>query len=166
VVKNAAYVPERGDLVWLDFTPQAGHEQAGRRPALVISPAVYHGRAGLAIFCPITSQVKGYPLWGNAHPDRRRLRVSETVRLQVRDIDSAFNVIRVRKSKGRKDRLVMLSPLLLEAYAPTAGGTVHHCGFSQAPIRRSRSRLPDFVFPPTEISVTHFGTRIVAPIRH
>ncbi|HEV2125939.1 MAG TPA: endoribonuclease MazF, partial [Chloroflexota bacterium] len=61
MVKKPAYVPERGDLVWLSFTPQAGHEQAGRRPALVISPAVYNGKVGLAIFCPITSQVKGYP---------------------------------------------------------------------------------------------------------
>lgn len=56
-----AYVPERGDLVWLTFNPQAGHEQAGRRPAVVLSPAAYNGKVGLAIFCPITSQVKGYP---------------------------------------------------------------------------------------------------------
>ena len=55
------YVPERSDLVWLTFTPQAGHEQAGRRPALVLSPAVYNGKVGLALFCPVTSQVKGYP---------------------------------------------------------------------------------------------------------
>ncbi|CAN5395882.1 endoribonuclease MazF [soil metagenome] len=61
MVKKASYLPERGDLVWLSFTPQAGHEQAGRRPALVISPAAYNGKVGLAIFCPITSQVKGYP---------------------------------------------------------------------------------------------------------
>jgi mRNA interferase MazF len=55
------YVPRRGDLVWLSFTPQAGHEQAGRRPALVLSPAAYNGKVGLALFCPVTSQVKGYP---------------------------------------------------------------------------------------------------------
>ena len=55
------YVPNRGDVVWLSLDPQAGHEQAGRRPALVISPASYNGKVGLAIFCPITSQVKGYP---------------------------------------------------------------------------------------------------------
>jgi len=55
------YVPERGDIVWLHFTPQAGHEQAGRRPALVISPRSYNRRVGLALFCPVTSQVKGYP---------------------------------------------------------------------------------------------------------
>lgn len=56
-----AYIPERGDAVWVDFTPQAGHEQAGRRPALVISPAAYNGKVGLAILCPITTRVKGYP---------------------------------------------------------------------------------------------------------
>ena len=55
------YVPERGDIVWLHFTPQAGHEQAGHRPALVISPRSYNRRVGLALFCPVTSQVKGYP---------------------------------------------------------------------------------------------------------
>ena len=55
------YVPDRGDAVWLQFNPQAGHEQAGRRPALVLSPAVYNGKVGLAVLCPITSQSKGYP---------------------------------------------------------------------------------------------------------
>jgi mRNA-degrading endonuclease toxin of MazEF toxin-antitoxin module len=55
------YVPARGDAIWLTFTPQAGHEQAGRRAALVLSPASYNGKVGLAILCPITSQVKGYP---------------------------------------------------------------------------------------------------------
>jgi mRNA interferase MazF len=55
------YVPERGDLVWLSFTPQAGHEQAGRRPALVLSPRAYNAKVGLSLVCPITSQVKGYP---------------------------------------------------------------------------------------------------------
>ena len=56
-----AYVPERGDAIWLDFTPQAGREQASRRPALVLSAGTYNGRVGLALVCPITSQVKGYP---------------------------------------------------------------------------------------------------------
>lgn len=58
---RSAVVPERGDVVWLTFDPQAGHEQAGRRPALVLSPSIYNARAGLALFAPITSQVKGYP---------------------------------------------------------------------------------------------------------
>lgn len=55
------YVPDRGDVVWLNFTPQAGHEQAGHRPALVLSPASYNGKTGLMLCCPITSQIKGYP---------------------------------------------------------------------------------------------------------
>ena len=57
----ASYVPDRGDLVWLEFTPQAGSEQRGRRPALVLSPKSYNGKVGLALFCPLTSKVKGYP---------------------------------------------------------------------------------------------------------
>jgi mRNA interferase MazF len=60
-VVGRAYVPDRGDLVWIHFDPQAGHEQAGRRPALVLSPAAYNERVGLALLCPVTSQVKGYP---------------------------------------------------------------------------------------------------------
>lgn len=55
------YVPERGDVVWLQFNPQAGSQQAGRRPALVISPKSYNRKVGLALVCPITSQVKRYP---------------------------------------------------------------------------------------------------------
>ncbi|MBI4636717.1 MAG: endoribonuclease MazF [Candidatus Rokubacteria bacterium] len=57
----AAYVPARGDVIWLQFNPQAGHEQAGHRPAVVISPSSYNRRVGLALCCPVTSQVKGYP---------------------------------------------------------------------------------------------------------
>jgi mRNA interferase MazF len=56
-----AYIPNRGDAVWITFNPQAGHEQAGRRPALVLSPASYNDKVGLAILCPITSHIKGYP---------------------------------------------------------------------------------------------------------
>lgn len=55
------YSPSRGDLVWLAFTPQAGHEQAVRRPAVVVSPQPYNHRVGLAVLCPITNQEKGYP---------------------------------------------------------------------------------------------------------
>jgi mRNA interferase MazF len=53
--------PERGDLVWLRFDPQAGHEQSGRRPAFVLSPGEYNRKVGLALICPVTSRVKGYP---------------------------------------------------------------------------------------------------------
>lgn len=55
------YVPERGDVVWLDLSPRAGHEQAGHRPALVVSPLGYNRKIELALICPITSKVKGYP---------------------------------------------------------------------------------------------------------
>lgn len=55
------YIPARGDAIWITLNPQAGHEQAGRRPALVLSPASYNGKVGLVILCPVTSQVKGYP---------------------------------------------------------------------------------------------------------
>jgi len=61
VKAKRAYVPARGDAVWITLDPQAGHEQRGRRPALVLSPAAYNRRVGLALVCPITSQVKGYP---------------------------------------------------------------------------------------------------------
>ena len=61
MVRRRRYVPRRGDIVWLSFTPQVGREQAGRRPALVLSPSAYNGKVGLAFFCPITSQSKGYP---------------------------------------------------------------------------------------------------------
>jgi mRNA interferase MazF len=59
---SATGVPERGDAVWLDFAPQSGHEQDGRRPALVLSPHAYQARTGLALVCPVTRQAKGYPL--------------------------------------------------------------------------------------------------------
>ncbi len=61
MVGGAGYVPERGEVVWITLNPQAGHEQAERRPAVVLSPAAYNGKVGLAILCPVTSQVKGYP---------------------------------------------------------------------------------------------------------
>ncbi len=60
-MKSKTYIPKRGDAVWITLNPQAGHEQAGRRPAIVLSPEIYNGKVGLAILCPITSQIKGYP---------------------------------------------------------------------------------------------------------
>lgn len=55
------YVPDRGDLVWLNFTPQTGHEQRGKRPALILSPKIYNEKTSLCICLPLTSKVKGYP---------------------------------------------------------------------------------------------------------
>ena len=57
----ARYAPGRGEVIWLQFDPQAGHEQAGRRPAVVVSPREYNAKTGLALCCPITSRIKGYP---------------------------------------------------------------------------------------------------------
>ena len=56
-----SYVPDRGDIVWLNFTPQAGHEQRGTRPAIIISPKIYNKKTSLVLCCPITSNIKGYP---------------------------------------------------------------------------------------------------------
>lgn len=61
MVTSAAYVPRRGDLIWVTLHPQAGHEQSGRRPAVVISPSAYNAKVGLALLCPVTSRSKGYP---------------------------------------------------------------------------------------------------------
>jgi mRNA interferase MazF len=61
MVNPRTYVPQRGDAVWIALNPQAGHEQAGRRPAVILSPRAYNSKTGLAILCPVTSQVKGYP---------------------------------------------------------------------------------------------------------
>ncbi|HMS85483.1 MAG TPA: endoribonuclease MazF [Nitrospira sp.] len=60
-MKKSRYVPDRGEIVWLQFNPQAGHEQAGHRPALVLSPARYNKASGLMLCCPMTSHRKGYP---------------------------------------------------------------------------------------------------------
>lgn len=61
MVSPVTYIPERGDVVWITLNPQAGHEQAGRRPAIILSPSAYNDKVGLAILCPITSRIKGYP---------------------------------------------------------------------------------------------------------
>ena len=61
MVSSRTYIPQCGDVVWITLNPQAGHEQEGRRPAVVLSPENYNGKIGLAILCPITNQIKGYP---------------------------------------------------------------------------------------------------------
>lgn len=58
---TSPYIPDRGDLIWISFDPQSGHEQAGRRPGLVLSPKSYNAVSQLAIICPITNRIKGYP---------------------------------------------------------------------------------------------------------
>ncbi len=86
------YIPNRGDVVWLQFNPQAGHEQAGHRPAVVVSPKAYNAKVGLALFCPISSQVKGYPFEVPLPPG---LRVSGAILAdQIKSLDW-----RVRQAK-------------------------------------------------------------------
>ena len=87
------YVPAAGDVVWLESSPQAGHEQAGHRPALVLSPASYNGKTGMMICCPMTSQIKGYPFEVIVSKDPPSAILSD----QVKSLDW-----RVRRAK-RKD---------------------------------------------------------------
>lgn len=90
---SSPYCPRRGDVVWLTFSPQAGHEQAGRRPALVLSPESYNRKVGLALFCPITTQVKGYPFEVALPPE---LEVSGAVLSdQVKSLDWKARKIRL-----------------------------------------------------------------------
>lgn len=89
------FVPDAGDIVWLNFTPQAGHEQAGHRPALVVSPATYNAKTGLMICCPMTTQMKGYPfevVVASAKP------LSVVLADQVKSLDWR---VRRAKHKGR-----------------------------------------------------------------
>jgi len=88
------YVPEAGDIVWLRLTPQAGHEQAGHRPALVISPAAYNRKTSLMICCPMTTQVKGYPF----EVAMTGIRPSAVLADQVKSLDW---VVRKAKLKGK-----------------------------------------------------------------
>ncbi len=67
--KSGKYIPERGDILWLQFSPQAGHEQAGKRPAVCLSPKIYNEKTNLGLFCPITSKQKGYPFEVSIPPD-------------------------------------------------------------------------------------------------
>ncbi len=80
-----ASAPDRGDIVWLDFSPQTGHEQSGRRPAVVLSPSAYNAKVGLALVCPITSQAKGYP-FEVALPERSKV-AGVILADQVKSID-------------------------------------------------------------------------------
>ncbi|MDA1107951.1 MAG: endoribonuclease MazF [Proteobacteria bacterium] len=102
----AKYVPDRGDIVWLEFNPQAGHEQAGHRPALVLSPKAYNARTGLMLCCPITSQVKGYPFEVslNEASDEASGAAGVVLADQVKSLDW---MARKAKHKGRVTRRVV-----------------------------------------------------------
>lgn len=111
-----AFVPDAGDLVWLTFDPQAGHEQAGRRPALVLSPRAYNQRSGLALACPVTTDVKGYP-FEVAVPEGCGIGGIEGVILSdhVKSLDwEARRAVRICRVPGHTldEVLARLSPLL------------------------------------------------------
>ena len=100
------YVPDAGDVVWLEFDPQAGYEQAGHRPALVISPASYNVKTGLMVCCPMTTKVKGHPFEVLTQVDSLGCAVLSD---QVKPLDW-----RVRKAK-KKD--VVASEVMLHVRA-------------------------------------------------
>jgi mRNA interferase MazF len=81
-MRKQSYVPDRGDIVWLQLNPQAGHEQSGHRPALVLSPASYNRASGLMLCCPMTSQKKGYPFEVALidEPDRKSVVLADQVK--------------------------------------------------------------------------------------
>lgn len=83
---SATYIPHRGDVVWIDFDPQAGHEQAGRRPAIVLSDKKYNAKSGLVVLCPITSQFKPYPFFV-ALPASLLPKASYVIADQVKSLD-------------------------------------------------------------------------------
>lgn len=91
------YVPEAGDIVWLHFDPQAGHEHAGHRPALVVSPSGYNGKTGLMLCCPMTTQIKGYPFEVKMSGNRPGVALAD----QVKSLDW---VIRKARRKGKATR--------------------------------------------------------------
>jgi mRNA interferase MazF len=97
------FVPDRGDVVWITLTPQAGHEQAGRRPAVVLSPGRYNGKTSLAICCPITNRVKGYP-FEVAVPDG----------LPVTGVILADQVKNLDWKARRAERVCSLPPTVIE----------------------------------------------------
>lgn len=84
-MKKSGYVPDRGDIVWLQFDPQSGHEQAGHRPALVLSPASYNRASGLMLCCPMTSHKKGYPFEVVINDEPHR--ISVVLADQVKSLD-------------------------------------------------------------------------------
>ena len=77
------YVPEAGDIVWLHFDPQAGHKQAGHRPAVVVSPSTYNGKTGLMLCCPMTTQVKGYPFEVSIAGARPGVVLSDQIKISI-----------------------------------------------------------------------------------
>jgi len=103
---SRGYVPDASDVVWLEFDPQAGHEQAGHRAALVISPASYNAKTGLMVCCPLSTQIKGYPF---------------EVRTQVDGVDCAILSDQVKsldwKVRKAKKKAVVPADVMLHVKA-------------------------------------------------
>jgi len=97
------YVPDAGDVVWVDFMPQVGHEQSGRRPAVVLSPRIYNEKASLAVLCPVTSHVKGYPF-----------EVELPAGLSLRGVILADQLNGLDWRKRRAEKLAKLPPAVLD----------------------------------------------------
>ena len=97
------YVPDAGDVIWIDFDPQAGHEQAGHRSAVVLSPASYNGRIGLLLCCPTTTQIKGYPFVVQLSVSPASAALAD----QVKSLDWLRRKAR-RKSRATTDELALI----------------------------------------------------------
>lgn len=97
MARKSHYIPELGDIVWVDFTPQSGHEQKGRRPALILSPAIYNAKSGLCLCVPITSKIKGYPFEVALLLDKPSVILSD----QVKSIDYQARHIEFIKKAGK-----------------------------------------------------------------
>ena len=107
------YYPKQGDIVWLDFNPQIGHEQRGRRPALVISHKEYNEKVGLSLFCPITSKVKGYPFEVELNQEKIKGAVLSD---QIKNLDWKIrNIEFIEKIQAEKlDEVIQKLMLLFE----------------------------------------------------
>lgn len=103
MMKKSGYVPDRGDIVWLQFTPQSDHEQTGYRPALVLSPASYNRASRLMLCCPMTSHKKGYPFEVviSDHPDQTSVVLAD----QVKSVD--WNIRKAVKKGAASSSVVM-----------------------------------------------------------
>lgn len=97
----ATYIPDAGDIVWLQFNPQAGHEQSGHRPAVVLSPARYNRRTNLMLCCPMTTQIKGYPFEVSLAGDPPSVVLAD----QIKSLDWKVRKA-VRKGKVTADELM------------------------------------------------------------
>jgi mRNA interferase MazF len=109
-----SYIPDRGDIVWLNYDPQSGHEQKGKRPAIVLSPIIYNQKIGLALFCPVTSRIKDYPF----EVKLRHLKKIEGVVLadQIKNLDwQARNVEFIEKApENITNEVIMLINSILQ----------------------------------------------------